>query len=439
MVQKRWLIVGLFVLGIAWLGSGVGAQPNGTLLYPFFLRSVVGTASDQPLAVLAVADQSGSDDNWNRYKEFYTGANGYVGVFVFGLSAGISPADLTSVQLQTNYKGASYAEQQWVWQLRDFQNQLWVSLGNNNNAGSWLWTSFAFNANGDLSRFVNGNNQLWVRYLSLSSADNSDLDYLALMITADNITPTPTPIPTITPTPPPGGEHWQPTPGTSWQIQYSGSIDTSVDVDMYDIDLFDSPQSLIDQLQGDGKKVVCYFSAGSYEDWRPDADQFPEAVLGLPLDGWPGERWLDIRQIDLLAPIMTARMDLAVQKGCDGVDPDNIDGYSNNTGFPLSFQEQLTYNIWLANQAHGRGLAIGLKNDLDQIQQLVGYFDWVVNEQCFQYNECGLLLPFIQANKPVFGIEYAGNPLTFCPQANGLNFDTLKKHLELDAWRISCR
>jgi hypothetical protein len=208
---------------------------------------------------------------------------------------------------------------------------------------------------------------------------------------------------------------------------------------MYDLDLFDTPQAMIDQLHDDGRRVVCYFSAGSWENWRPDADHFPENVLGNELEGWPDERWLDIRRLDLLGPIMAVRLDLAVQKGCNGMDPDNVDGYANNTGFPLTASDQSTYNTWLANQSHTRGLAVGLKNDLDQIPNLVTYFDWQLNEQCFQYNECDLLLPFIQANKPAFVIEYQGNTTDFCPQANAMNFDALKKHLELDAWREACR
>jgi len=47
-----------------------------------------------------------------------------------------------------------------------------------------------------------------------------------------------------------------------------------------------------------------------------------------------------------------------------------------------------------------------MKNDLEQIPDLISYFDWELNEQCFQYNECDQLLPFIQAGKPVFNIEY---------------------------------
>jgi len=232
---------------------------------------------------------------------------------------------------------------------------------------------------------------------------------------------------------------WQPSPRTSWQWQLSGTIDTSFDVQMYDIDLFDAPQSVIDQLHADSRVVICYFSAGSWEDWRPDAAQFPESLLGEDLEGWPGERWLDIRALPILGPLMAARLDLAKQKGCDGVEPDNVDGYSNTTGFPLSYEDQLAYNTWLAEEAHARGLSIGLKNDLAQIADLLAEFDWALNEQCFQYDECDLLLPFVQSGKAVFGVEYELEPEEFCSQANTMDFDWLRKNWELDAWQISCR
>jgi len=239
--------------------------------------------------------------------------------------------------------------------------------------------------------------------------------------------------------PPLASAVWSPAPGTTWQWQLSGVIDTSLNVQMVDIDLFETPQSVIDQLHADGRIVICYFSAGSLENWRPDADDFPASVVGNPLDGWPGEKWLDVRRVDLLGPIMTARLDLAVNKHCDGVEPDNMDAYQNNSGFPLTSSDQLSYNRYIAQQAHARSLSVGLKNDLDQIPQLVGYFDWALNEECFQFNECDALTPFVAAGKAVFGVEYVGDPASFCPQANARHFSWLKKHLALDAWRVSCQ
>jgi hypothetical protein len=209
---------------------------------------------------------------------------------------------------------------------------------------------------------------------------------------------------------------------------------------MYDIDLFDVPQSTIDQLHAQGRIVICYFSAGSYEDWRSDASDFSPALLGSPLGDWEGEWWLDIRQIENgIGPIMEARMDLAVAKQCDGVEPDNIDAYINNNGLGLTGDDQLVYNRWLAQQAHARGLSIGLKNDLDQVLDLVDDFDWALNEQCWQYQECDMLLPFVQAGKAVFGVEYSGYPSSFCPTLNAMDFSWLQKTFDLDAWVIDCR
>lgn len=238
----------------------------------------------------------------------------------------------------------------------------------------------------------------------------------------------------------PGLTIWHPAPGTSWQWQLSGKIDTSVDAEMYDIDLFDAPQDVIDELHAAGRVVICYFSAGSREGWRPDAGDFPRAAVGNPLDGWPGENWIDVRD-QKVRGLMTARMDLAVEKRCDGVEPDNVDGYANDSGFDLSTSDQLDYNRFLANQAHARNLSVGLKNDLDQLSELVGDFDWALNEECFDYDECDLLLPFIQSGKAVFQVEYGDAALadSICPKALALNFDTLIKNMDLDAWRISCR
>ena len=249
------------------------------------------------------------------------------------------------------------------------------------------------------------------------------------------------------------GIWWQPKASQhlTWQWDLSDSnLDTSLDVDVYDIDLFDTPQSKIDQLHNDGKKVICYFSAGSYEDWRDDEGDFPASVKGNDLDNWAGEKWLDIREglgdVDgngtsdsvELRNIMKARLDMAVAKKCDGVEPDNVDGYANNTGFPLTANDQLVYNNWLATEAHSRNLSIGLKNDIDQINDLIGSFDWALNEQCYQYNECDGYQAFITADKPVFGVEYNLEPSEFCPQANASGYSWLKKHLNLDSWRYGC-
>ena len=232
---------------------------------------------------------------------------------------------------------------------------------------------------------------------------------------------------------------WVPSPKTTWQWQLNGlPLDTSVDVEMYDIDLFDNDAATVAALHVEGRKVVCYMNAGRWEEWRPDAAAFPEAIIGANLDDWEGERWLDIQRIDILAPIMEARMDSCRDKGFDGIETDNIDGYLNDTGFPLDYDDQLEYNIWLAETAHARGLSIGLKNDMDQAPELLAHFDWALNEECFQYEECETLLPFIEAGKAVFNVEYSLEAGEFCAQARDMGFNSLKKNLDVDAWRESC-
>jgi hypothetical protein len=227
------------------------------------------------------------------------------------------------------------------------------------------------------------------------------------------------------------GTWWQPAPLTTYQWQLTGTVDTSVDVQMYDIDLFDASTSLISKLHADGRVVVCYFST-QYEDWRPDASSFPSSGLGNDLDDWEGEKYIDIRSSAIRA-VMQARLDLAASKGCDGVEPDNVDGYTASSGFPLKAADQLDFNKFLASEAHARGLSIGLKNDLDQAAALVPYFDWALNEQCYQYSECSMLSVFVNAGKAVFNTEYSGSASTICPYMNNLKFTSLIKSLDLSA------
>ncbi len=238
--------------------------------------------------------------------------------------------------------------------------------------------------------------------------------------------------------PPPTG-WWKPPVVLSWQWQLTTPVDLSVGAQMYDIDLYSNDATVVAALHALGRRVVCYFSAGTWEPNRPDSGNFPAAVLGSSYRGYPQEKWLDIRRLDVLGPIMQARMDVAKQRGCDGVEPDNVDGYANNTGFPLLAQDQLAYNRWLAQQAHARGLSVGLKNDGGQVGDLVGAFDWSLVEQCYNYNECELYLPFVRAAKPVFVVSYTVDQGQFCAKVNALNFNGLYKRVALDAFRIPCR
>lgn len=240
---------------------------------------------------------------------------------------------------------------------------------------------------------------------------------------------------------PPVDATWQ------WQLQpdANGDINVSYDVDVYDIDLFDAPQSVIDALHMEGRRVICYFSAGSFEDFRDDAGEFLSAELGNTLDGFADERWLDIRS-DNVRRIMGERLDVAVTKNCDAVEPDNVTGFNNDTGFDLTAADQLDFNRFLAEEAHARGLGIGLKNDLEQIAELVDDFDFAVNEQCHEFDECDVYAPFIAAGKPVFSAEYAEEFVSdaaareaMCARSRELGLHTLVLPLDLDdSLRLDC-
>jgi hypothetical protein len=237
------------------------------------------------------------------------------------------------------------------------------------------------------------------------------------------------------------GEYWRPPLGSSFQLQFSGDLDLSVQADVYDLDLFDTSPATVAEIHTRGNHVVCYISVGAWEDWRPDADQFPADVIGKDYKGWPGEKWLDIRQIDKLAPILRPRLDLCAEKGFDGVEPDNVEIIGNDSGFPITYADQLTFAIWLANEAHVRGLAIGLKNAPDMAADVLPYFDFSVLEDCFVYGWCADLRAFIDAGKLVFAIEYTDMGVDFkaaCAEAQSLGLSMLLKHRNLNAYRETC-
>lgn len=260
---------------------------------------------------------------------------------------------------------------------------------------------------------------------------------------------TPTASPTAAPSPSPTGTPagwWRPDRALSWQWQLSGAVNTSYAVQAYDIDLFDTPVATITALHGAGRRVICYFSAGSSENWRSDDSQFAASDRGKALEGWAGERWLRTDSPTVRA-VMAARLDLARTKGCDAVEPDNVDGYANANGLALTAAMQLDYNRYLAMEAHRRGLAIALKNDLDQVPVLQPAFDFAVNEQCHEYNECGTYSAFLDAGKPVLVAEYADRYRTnangardaMCAASRAQGVRTLVLAVKLDdSYRFTC-
>ena len=212
---------------------------------------------------------------------------------------------------------------------------------------------------------------------------------------------------------------WTPKPGVQWQWQLSSTPTTAELATAYaagarafDIDGDGASAATVKAIHslGAGVGAVCYIDVGGWEDYRSDAAKFPASVKGKTMNGWPSERWLDIRQTAVLKPLMQARVKMCASKGFDAVEPDLLDGYQNATGFPITAAQQITYNRMIADLAHAAGLSVAQKGDIDQSAQLQPYFDWTLNEQCGQYNECGALAPYKAAGKAVWIVEYSGYP-----------------------------
>jgi hypothetical protein len=115
---------------------------------------------------------------------------------------------------------------------------------------------------------------------------------------------------------------------TRWQIILSNNVNINgglspSDAGIWDLDLFNTDASVISSLHDMGIKVICYFSAGTSEEGRPDLDGLSSSDYGKGLPDWPGEKYLDIRS-PTVWNVMKARISLASQKGCDAVDPDNM-------------------------------------------------------------------------------------------------------------------
>jgi hypothetical protein len=234
------------------------------------------------------------------------------------------------------------------------------------------------------------------------------------------------------------GTPWRPAPASSWQVQLSGALDTSIDVAIYDVDL-DTAASTLASLHAAGRRVICYVSAGTYEPWRDDASAFPAVTRGLEVAGYPNESWLDTRDATVRA-LMAARLDVAAQKGCDGVDLSNVSPGGADTGFPIGTAEALDYAAFLTAEAHRRGLGAGLGGGADIAAAAQPLFEWAFADTCLAAGSCGAFSGFVAARKAVFAVAFGteADAPTVCPAARAQGLDALIKNRSLDAFRVAC-
>ena len=257
---------------------------------------------------------------------------------------------------------------------------------------------------------------------------------------------------------------WQPDVGTKWQLQVRNPLREETllhardmernptNASVFDIDLFYTNEAQIKKLHAQNIKVMCHFSAGTFEIWRPDIRDFHEDIKGEPKVGRAGTKWLDISSDHTLA-IMKKRIELAVKKGCDAVDPGDTDAYywpMEGTGFEPSQNDSVEYVRELAAHAHKKGLAIGLNNSPELASRVIDAVDFSICDSCIKRGNCYLYQQFIKAGKPVFHVEYARETASklkcttaemldwACKAPSTEQFSSIVKRGLEDEWLLDC-
>jgi hypothetical protein len=293
------------------------------------------------------------------------------------------------------------------------------------------------------------------------------------------------------------GSCWRPPVVSRWQYQLQGSVNSAgqclypatgfintgitgpsfatgqqVAPAVFDIDIYQDGKcytpnnygmlntAAVNALHTMGDKVIGYLDSGTAETWRPDYPQYQSfnascggCLFGKPVSGFKDEYWLNINTNvtgtnpgtgqaetaqQFILDELSARLRKAKSAGVDAIEFDNVDAYQNKTGLTISAATQEQFNAAIANLAHGQGFTAGLKNDVGQVNDLEPYFDFAINEQCWQYKECNYPPPGLQAwpstyGKAVFNVEYKLAASKFCAQANSAsyNFNSILKDVNL--------
>ncbi|KAJ3119796.1 hypothetical protein HK098_005129 [Nowakowskiella sp. JEL0407] len=214
--------------------------------------------------------------------------------------------------------------------------------------------------------------------------------------------------------PPPAADWYKPIIGQPWQWILKTENEVVNAVEFHDID-FDFSRAFFKKLKESKKKIGCYFSAGTYEQFRSDQAMFPADSLGGTVsfgtgDSFADEKWLNIKRLDLIADIMLQRIEEALIRGCDIIEFDNQDPVIHDTGLKnngkISLDLNLAYLKWLVGWAHARGMGALLKNSNEFAAYTSTLHDGVVNEECWINGNCDNYWPFLQLMKPVFNCEY---------------------------------
>lgn len=89
----------------------------------------------------------------------------------------------------------------------------------------------------------------------------------------------------------------------------------------------------------------------------------------------------------------------------------------------------------MAKVAHDNDMAIGLKNAVDMIPDVLSDVQFAVNEECHEQKEYNAYRSMTQAGLAVFNIEYN---TTDCSDPSGVNLSTVLKTYALDTIGGQC-
>lgn len=227
----------------------------------------------------------------------------------------------------------------------------------------------------------------------------------------------------------------------TWDWQLSEPYDYTRVVDVMDIDPDNLSKDETAEIKARGTYLICYVSVGTQEKYREDRDAFPALVVGKTYGDWPNEKFLDIRQLDVLLPLMKARFQRCKDYGFDAIEPDNMDVYDNDSGFALTEADGLRYIRALADLAHSMGLQIGQKNVPDATLHLVDHLDFIITEACYDDGWCDEILPYAAQGKPVYAAEYTDTSVDFdaaCEYAKINDISMILKDRDLTSFYKSC-
>ena len=254
--------------------------------------------------------------------------------------------------------------------------------------------------------------------------------------------------------PPSGRDQWYweidpPSPGLAGLPPTTGAYPAPGSANIWDTDLFQDSNTahagiptggspVVRALHASGKYSICYIEAGAYQTGFPDDSDFAATDYGnraarYRMNGYPNEWWLNItgfhhyvagRSSTLTGPAvniasaLNRRIGWCALEGQDAIEPDDLDGYSNQGdtgvkggGWHLSRADSAGFERWLAHDAHAHGLAIFQKNDPPNAAANVAIFDGMIIEECNYYRDpCsgpgGDATRYLKAGKPVLNAEY---------------------------------